>query len=383
MPLPPLAIHLGKMGRRKIEIQPITDERNRTITFVKRKAGLFKKAHELAILCQVDIAVIIYNNSNNNFYEFSLCDMEKVLEAYKNTDKIYESKNPSNFGGEDPKHARYLSNATSMLNPDLVAEESDDDRKHKRQISEAVGPQKYGVAGPGPGNAGISGNMHKRAKSQNYVDTNFQDPYLRPQQYANLFTLPQNYQKMPFVALKLSQFEDANGNSYDGKLLLLAPNFVFPPPNLSQKLPLFPFEKAQTNPAPPIPYTQHVPKQPSNLRPVLRVTIPEGEKEPEKLPKLAAASARVPLPTGHPTSGLVSLSIRPLLFNTGNGEQTPVSGFPMGRMADTKYMNEFFPLPLNYYGEWNLNSAGNTPVRTQLPPLRNKEEDRKVKDEET
>ena len=32
-----------KMGRRKIEIEPLTDDRNRTVTFVKRKAGLFKK----------------------------------------------------------------------------------------------------------------------------------------------------------------------------------------------------------------------------------------------------------------------------------------------------------------------------------------------------
>lgn len=67
------------MGRRKIEIQPITDERNRTITFVKRKAGLFKKAHELAILCQVDLAVIILNNNNNNYYEFSSCNIDDLL----------------------------------------------------------------------------------------------------------------------------------------------------------------------------------------------------------------------------------------------------------------------------------------------------------------
>ncbi|KAH9951122.1 hypothetical protein B0H21DRAFT_818612 [Amylocystis lapponica] len=37
------------MGRRKIEIQPIT-----------RKNGLFKKAYELGVLCSVDVAVIIF-----------------------------------------------------------------------------------------------------------------------------------------------------------------------------------------------------------------------------------------------------------------------------------------------------------------------------------
>ncbi|KDR69157.1 hypothetical protein GALMADRAFT_923040 [Galerina marginata CBS 339.88] len=49
------------MGRRKIDIQPITQERNRAVTFAKRKNGLFKKAYELGVLCSVDVAVIIFD----------------------------------------------------------------------------------------------------------------------------------------------------------------------------------------------------------------------------------------------------------------------------------------------------------------------------------
>ncbi|KDR78030.1 hypothetical protein GALMADRAFT_1298303 [Galerina marginata CBS 339.88] len=52
------------MGRRKIEIQPITHERNRSVTFLKRKNGLFKKAYELGVLCSVDVAVIIFGASS-------------------------------------------------------------------------------------------------------------------------------------------------------------------------------------------------------------------------------------------------------------------------------------------------------------------------------
>ncbi|KZW01281.1 SRF-like protein [Exidia glandulosa HHB12029] len=48
------------MGRRKIEIKSITNERNRSVTFLKRKNGLFKKAYELGVLCSVDVAVIIF-----------------------------------------------------------------------------------------------------------------------------------------------------------------------------------------------------------------------------------------------------------------------------------------------------------------------------------
>ncbi|EGV61819.1 myocyte enhancer factor 2D, partial [Yamadazyma tenuis ATCC 10573] len=90
------------MGRRKIEIQPLTDDRNRTVTFVKRKAGLFKKAHELAVLCQVELAVIIVGN-NNKLYEFSSVDTNELIKVYQNTPKVHESKSPANYGNYKKK----------------------------------------------------------------------------------------------------------------------------------------------------------------------------------------------------------------------------------------------------------------------------------------
>ena len=53
------------MGRKKIQISRITDERNRQVTFTKRKFGLMKKAYELSVLCDCEIALIIFNSSNN------------------------------------------------------------------------------------------------------------------------------------------------------------------------------------------------------------------------------------------------------------------------------------------------------------------------------
>jgi MADS-box transcription factor len=57
------------MGRRKIQIVPINDDRNRTVTFQKRKNGLFKKAYELGVLCKSDVAVIIFGH-NQKLYEY-------------------------------------------------------------------------------------------------------------------------------------------------------------------------------------------------------------------------------------------------------------------------------------------------------------------------
>lgn len=55
------------MGRRKISIAPIADDRNRSVTFQKRKSGLFKKAYELGILCSADVAVVVFSNTGKLF----------------------------------------------------------------------------------------------------------------------------------------------------------------------------------------------------------------------------------------------------------------------------------------------------------------------------
>ncbi|KAI9376306.1 hypothetical protein BJX61DRAFT_539004 [Aspergillus egyptiacus] len=87
------------MGRRKIEIKAIKDDRNRSVTFLKRKGGLFKKAHELAVLCSVDVAVIIFGN-NKKLYEFSSCDMRETLARYNYYGPPHEHKGPEDFNGK-------------------------------------------------------------------------------------------------------------------------------------------------------------------------------------------------------------------------------------------------------------------------------------------
>ncbi|EXU97001.1 SRF-type transcription factor family protein [Metarhizium robertsii] len=88
------------MGRRKIEIKAIKDDRNRSVTFLKRKGGLFKKAHELSVLCSVDVAVFIFGN-NKKLYEYSSSDMRQLIAKYQFHGVPNEHKGPSDFNGGD------------------------------------------------------------------------------------------------------------------------------------------------------------------------------------------------------------------------------------------------------------------------------------------
>ncbi|XP_022998485.1 agamous-like MADS-box protein AGL15 isoform X6 [Cucurbita maxima] len=69
------------MGRGKIEIKRIENANSRQVTFSKRRAGLLKKAQELAILCDAEVAVIIFSNTGKLF-EFSSSGMKHTLSRY-------------------------------------------------------------------------------------------------------------------------------------------------------------------------------------------------------------------------------------------------------------------------------------------------------------
>ncbi|KAB5558958.1 hypothetical protein PHYPO_G00023190 [Pangasianodon hypophthalmus] len=84
------------MGRKKIQITRIVDERNRQVTFTKRKFGLMKKAYELSVLCDCEIALIIFNSSNKLF-QYASTDMDKVLLKYTEYNEPHESRTNSDI----------------------------------------------------------------------------------------------------------------------------------------------------------------------------------------------------------------------------------------------------------------------------------------------
>ncbi|KAJ0975901.1 hypothetical protein J5N97_017866 [Dioscorea zingiberensis] len=83
------------MGRGKIEIKRIENTTNRQVTFSKRRQGLLKKAHELAVLCDANIGLVVFSHSGKLFeycspgsrYQF-LCFFLIILNLLFNTKNL-------------------------------------------------------------------------------------------------------------------------------------------------------------------------------------------------------------------------------------------------------------------------------------------------------
>ncbi|KAL3527542.1 hypothetical protein ACH5RR_012198 [Cinchona calisaya] len=79
------------MAREKIQIKKIDNATARQVTFSKRRRGLFKKAEELSVLCDADVALIIFS-STGKLFEYSSSSMKEILERHnlhsKNLEKL-------------------------------------------------------------------------------------------------------------------------------------------------------------------------------------------------------------------------------------------------------------------------------------------------------
>ncbi|KAG2615790.1 MADS-box transcription factor 58-like isoform X2 [Panicum virgatum] len=71
-----------KNGRGKIEIKRIENTTNRQVTFCKRRNGLLKKAYELSVLCDAEVALIVFS-SRGRLYEYSNNSVKATIERYK------------------------------------------------------------------------------------------------------------------------------------------------------------------------------------------------------------------------------------------------------------------------------------------------------------
>ncbi|XP_020085473.1 truncated transcription factor CAULIFLOWER A-like [Ananas comosus] len=71
------------MGRGPVQLKRIENKINRQVTFSKRRSGLLKKAHEISVLCDAEVALIVFS-TKGKLYEYSTdTSMERILDRYE------------------------------------------------------------------------------------------------------------------------------------------------------------------------------------------------------------------------------------------------------------------------------------------------------------
>ncbi|KAK4747994.1 hypothetical protein SAY87_014580 [Trapa incisa] len=107
------------MGRGRVELKRIENKINRQVTFSKRRNGLFKKAYELSVLCDAEIALIIFS-SRGKLYEFGSTGTNQTLERYQRSCGISLDNNAQCdaqcgfFGWSIPKTQNWCEEVTKL-----------------------------------------------------------------------------------------------------------------------------------------------------------------------------------------------------------------------------------------------------------------------------
>ncbi|KAI9079303.1 hypothetical protein K1719_038788 [Acacia pycnantha] len=81
------------MTRKRIEIKKIDSITARQVTFSKRRGGLFKKAKELATLCDAEIGLIVFS-STGKLYDYASSSMQQITERHDIHLDMHKSDQP-------------------------------------------------------------------------------------------------------------------------------------------------------------------------------------------------------------------------------------------------------------------------------------------------
>ncbi|KAF9671437.1 hypothetical protein SADUNF_Sadunf12G0047600 [Salix dunnii] len=98
------------MGRGRIQLKRIENKINRQVTFSKRRSGLLKKAHEISVLCDAEVALIVFSTKGKLFeYATDSC-MERILERYERYSyaerQLVANDDPENQGSWTLEYAK-------------------------------------------------------------------------------------------------------------------------------------------------------------------------------------------------------------------------------------------------------------------------------------
>ncbi|KAJ1282634.1 hypothetical protein BS78_03G066800 [Paspalum vaginatum] len=95
----------GDMGRRgRVELRRIEDRVSRQVRFCKRRSGLFKKAFELSLLCDAEVALLVFSPAGK-LYEYASTSIEDTYNRYQQFSGAERNTNGDQNSNDDKNEA--------------------------------------------------------------------------------------------------------------------------------------------------------------------------------------------------------------------------------------------------------------------------------------
>ncbi|GLT51885.1 hypothetical protein SLA2020_252600 [Shorea laevis] len=91
------------MVRGKTQMRRIENATSRQVTFSKRRNGLLKKAFELSVLCDAEVALIVFS-PRGKLYEFSSSSMQSTIARYLKHAKDNPTKKSTQQDTQNLRH---------------------------------------------------------------------------------------------------------------------------------------------------------------------------------------------------------------------------------------------------------------------------------------
>ncbi|WVZ67620.1 LOW QUALITY PROTEIN: hypothetical protein U9M48_016672 [Paspalum notatum var. saurae] len=116
------------MARRgRVELRRIEDKASLQVRFSKRRSGLFKKAFELALLCDAEVALLVFS-PGGKLYEYSSTSIEDAYDRYQHfagAGRNVNEGNQNNNDDEAPSDLQSKLREIATWSEQNSAEESD------------------------------------------------------------------------------------------------------------------------------------------------------------------------------------------------------------------------------------------------------------------
>ncbi|KAL1207344.1 Agamous-like MADS-box protein AGL29 [Cardamine amara subsp. amara] len=129
------------MGRRKIKMEMVQDMNTRQVTFSKRRTGLFKKASELATLCNAELGIVVFSPGGKPF-SYGKPNLDSVAERFMNeSDDSDSGEEEEEERGNNRPRVKKMSGRLDSLNQEIEAEKELAEKAQRKL--ESVGDERF------------------------------------------------------------------------------------------------------------------------------------------------------------------------------------------------------------------------------------------------